>query len=137
MTVRSGDTFYTVGLERKSYRAPFVVRVDDFRHIVHAGTNMDASFEADITKIEDGQEEKHLIWMNHPLRHSGYTYFQTSWGPPNAGPNEPLFTVFEVVRNPADQGPLVACIIIGIGLVVHFGRRLGLYMKSESKRRTA
>lgn len=137
LTVQSGDLFYTVGLERKSYSVPFTVRVDDFRREVYAGTGMDASFEADVTKIEDGAEEKILIWMNHPLRHKGYTFFQASWGPPDPAPNQPLFTVFEVVRNPADQGPLVACIIVGIGLLIHFTQKLGRYMRAESKRRTA
>ena len=134
LTVRSGDIYYTVGLARKSFRAPFVVRVDAFRREVHAGTNMDASFESDITKIENGTEEKSLIWMNHPLRRSGLTFFQAQWG---AMPDGREYTIFEVVRNPADQGPLVACIIIGIGLLVQFLQKLGGYMRSEAKRRTA
>jgi len=137
MTVRTGDVYYTVGLARKTYRAPFVVRVDDFRRELHAGTTMAASFESEVTKIEDGAEEKIRIWMNHPLRRRGFTFFQASWGPSNAGPNDRLFTVFEVVRNPADQGPLVACIIIGIGMLIQFMQKLGRYMRTEAKRRAA
>lgn len=135
-TVQSGDVYYTIGFARKSYRTPFVIHVDDFRRRVHAGTNMDASFEADVTKFEDGTEESMTIWMNHPLRRRGYTFFQTSWGPSNARPGEPLFTVFEVVRNPADQGPLVACIIISIGFLIHFIQKLAAYMRAEARRRT-
>ena len=137
LTVRSGDVYYTIGLTRKSYKVPFVIRVDDFRRELHAGTNMAASFESDVTKIEDGAEEKIRIWMNHPLRRRGFTFFQASWGPSNAGPNDRLFTVFEVVRNPADQGPLVACIIIGIGMLIQFIQKLGRYMRTEAKRRAA
>ena len=109
-------------------------RVDDFRRELHAGTTMAASFESDVTKIEDGAEEKIRIWMNHPLRRRGFTFFQASWG---TGPNDRLFTVFEVVRNPADQGPLVACIIIGIGMLIQFLQKLAGYMRTEAKRRTA
>ncbi len=137
LTVRTGDVYYTVGLARKTYRAPFVVRVDDFRRVLHAGTTMPASFESDVTKIEDGAEEKSRIWMNHPLRRKGFTFFQASWGPQNAGPNDRLYTSFEVVRNPADQGPLVACIIISIGLLIQFLQKLGGYMRAEARRRTA
>lgn len=137
LTVQSGDVYYTIGLMRKKYRTPFVVHVDDFRLIQHAGTTMAASYEADVTKIEDGTEEKIRIWMNHPLRRRGFTFFQSSYGPPNAGPNEPMFTVFEVVRNPADHGPLVACIIVSIGLLIHFLQKLGRYMQAETKRRVA
>ena len=134
LTVRSGDIYYTVGLARKRYKAPFVIHVDDFRRELHAGTNMAASFESDVTKIEDGAEEKVRIWMNHPLRRRGFTFFQASWGTARDGR---LYTVFEVVRNPADQGPLVACIIIGIGMLIQFLQKLAGYMRTEAKRRTA
>ena len=137
LTVQSGDVYYTIDLARKSYRTPFVVRVDDFRRELHAGSNMVASFESDITKIENGAEESMMIWMNHPLRRKGYTFFQASWGPSNAGPNDRLFTVFEVVRNPADHGPLVACIIISIGFLIQFTQKLAAYMRAEARRRTA
>ena len=134
LTVRSGDVYYTIGLARKNYKVPFVIHVDDFRRELHAGTNMAASFESDVTKIEDGAEEKIRIWMNHPLRRRGFTFFQASWG---TGPDGRLFTVFEVVRNPADQGPLVACVIIGIGMLIQFLQKLGRHMRTEAKRRTA
>ncbi len=134
LTVRSGDVYYTVGLVHKTFKAPFVVRVDDFRRVLHAGTTMAASYESDVTKIEDGAEEKIRIWMNHPLRRKGYTFFQASWG---TGRDGRLYTSFEVVRNPADQGPLLACIIVSIGMLVHFIQRLGRYMRTEARRRTA
>ncbi len=133
LTVRTGDVYYTVGLARKSYRAPFVVRVDEFRRVLHAGTTMAASFESDVTRIEGEAEEKIRIWMNHPLRRKGFTFFQASWG---TGPDDRMYTSFEVVRNPADQGPLVACIIIGIGMLIQFIQKLGGYMRAETRRRT-
>ncbi len=137
LTVKSGETFYTVGLDRKRFRVPFTVYLDEFIADFHPGTTMASAYEAHITKKENGQEEKIKIWMNHPLRDRGYTFFQASFGPPNAGPNDTLYTVFEVVRNPADQGPLVACIIIGVGLTLHFMQTLLGYMRAESRRRAA
>ena len=134
LTVRTGDVYYTIGLTRKSYRAPFVVRVDEVRHEVHAGTTMAASYESDVTRIDGDSEEKIRIWMNHPLRHAGFTFFQTTMGTTSDGRQ---YTGFEVVRNPADQGPLVACVIISIGLLVQFLQKLGGYMRTEARRRTA
>jgi hypothetical protein len=75
--------------------------------------------------------------MNHPLRHDGYTFFQESWGPGNAAPGDPLFSQFAVVRNPGDQGPLYACIIVSVGLLLHFIQKLLAYMRAETKRRTS
>lgn len=136
-TVKSGDVFYTVGLDRKRFPVPFTVYLDEFKADFHPGTTMASDFEAYITKKENGEEQKVKIYMNHPLRDRGYTFFQASYGPPNAGPGDTLYTVFEVVRNPADQGPLVACIIVGIGLLVHFTQKLLGYMRAESRRRVA
>lgn len=137
LTVKSGEVFYTVGLDRKRYPVPFTVYLDEFKAEFHPGTSMASTYESHITKKENGTEEKINIYMNHPLRDRGYTFFQASYGPPNAGPNETLYTVFEVVRNPADQGPLVACIIISIGLLLHFTQKLLGYMRAESRRRVA
>jgi hypothetical protein len=73
--------------------------------------------------------------MNEPLRHKGFTFFQSSWGPADAKPGQPLFSTFSVVRNPADDLPLYACIIIAIGMLVHFIRKIGRHIKLESGRR--
>ncbi len=136
LTVSTGGRPWTVDLARKRWSVPFTVTLDDFKRVLHPGTDMPASFESYITKVEEGKpEEKIHIYMNHPLRYHGYTFFQASWGPQNAGPNERLFSVFAVVKNPADQVPLVACIIVGIGLSLHFGQRLYRYLRSETKKR--
>lgn len=137
MTATGGGHDWAVAIARKRWKVPFTVYLDDFIVDFHPGTSMAANFESQVTKIEDGNREKIRIWMNHPLRHKGFTFFQASWGPENARPGDKLFTVFEVVKNPADQGPLVACIIVGIGLLIHFLQKLGKYIKAETKRRTA
>jgi hypothetical protein len=48
-----------------------------------------------------------------------------------------MFSVFAVVRNPSDQVPLYACIVIGMGLLIHFGRKLVFYLKAEARKRAA
>ncbi len=136
-TVKSGDMFYTVGLDRKRFRAPFTVHLDEFKAEFYPGTTMASAYESHITKKEKGTEEKIRVYMNHPLRHHGLTFFQASYGPPDARPGDTMYTVFEVVRNPADQGPLLACIIVGAGLLLHFVQKLLGYMRAESRRRVA
>lgn len=138
LTVAGDDAEWTVGLARKRWKVPFTVTLDDFNRELHPGTDMPAAFESYITKTEEGKpDEKIHIYMNHPLRYQGYTFFQASWGPQNAGPNDRLFSVFAVVRNPADQVPLIACIIVGVGLTLHFGQRLYKYLRKETTKRSA
>jgi hypothetical protein len=138
LTVEAGGADWAVGLARKRWKVPFQVTLDEFVRELHPGTDMPASFESFITKREAGKpDEKIHIYMNQPLRYHGYTFFQASWGPQNAGPDTRLFSVFAVVRNPADQWPLVACIIVGIGMTLHFGQRLYRYLRKETTRREA
>lgn len=134
-TITIDGQAWLLDLTRKRWKVPFLVTLDEFIHEKYAGTQMAKSYESYITKTENGVDESIRIWMNHPLRHDGYTFFQESWGPPNAAPGEPLYSQFSVVRNPGDQGPLYACIIVSIGLLLHFILKLMAYMRTEAKRR--
>ena len=73
--------------------------------------------------------------MNEPLRLAGYAFYQASWGPPDAGPNDALFSSLAVAWNPADQVPLYGSTVICFGLLVHFLVKLAGYLKAESKAR--
>lgn len=128
---------YTIRMQHKRWEVPFTIVLNDFIHDMHPGTSMAANYESVVTKIENGVAREVNIRMNEPLRHEGYTFFQASWGPQNAGPNEPLFSVFAVVKNPADQWPLYSCIVIAIGLMIHFMQKLFVYIRAENRRRTA
>jgi len=89
---------------------------------------MPRSFESDV--LVDG-ERKVTISMNEPLRADGLVVYQASWGPQDAAPGARLFSTFAVVRNPADSLPLVACIVIALGLVFHFTRKLTRHVRSQ------
>ena len=126
---------WTVDLRRRRWEVPFTVVLADFRRELHPRTAMAKAFESDIYKIENGVEQKINISMNKPLRHKGFTFFQASWGPQNAGPNDKLFSSFAVVKNPADRFPLYACIVITFGMLVHFSMKLRKYLRAEGHRR--
>ncbi len=124
---------WDVTLRRRTWPLPFTVILDDFTRVLHPGTSRPASFSSDVTVVDSEATQKIHISMNKPLRYKGYTLFQASWGPQNAGPNDPLFSSFAVVKNPSDQWPLYACIIITAGLLVHFCYRLILYLRKEAR----
>jgi ABC-type transport system involved in cytochrome c biogenesis permease subunit len=125
---------FAIDLRHEQYPMPFTLRLDDFSKVDHPGISMPKSFSSDVGVIELGTERPVTISMNEPLRDRGLVLYQASWGPSNARPGDPLFSTFSVVRNPADQYPLYACIIISIGLLMHFLRKLSLYMKRENKK---
>jgi hypothetical protein len=129
-----GDTAWVIDLRKKTYPVPFTIRLDKFNMDLHPGTMVAANYESEVTKLEDGAETAINIRMNEPLRYAGYTLFQASWGPPGGKPGDRLYSTFAVVKNPADQWPLYACIIIGVGLAIHFLLKLSRYVQAETRR---
>jgi len=129
-----GET-WAVELRKKRYDVPFTITLDKFERELHPGTQMAKRFSSFVTKQEPAMPEQNIhIQMNEPLRHEGITVYQSSWGPPNAPPGTPLYSGFSVVRNPSDQWPLYACIVISIGLVLHFSLKLTNYVRAEARR---
>ena len=135
--VRVGDRTFEVALRHRSWALPFALRLDRFVHETHPGTRMDSRFSSYVTKIEGGVEREIHITMNQPLRHRGYTFYQSGWGPADAPPGTPLFSTFSVVRNPADRAPILACLVIATGLLMHFGRKILLHARAQAVRRTS
>ena len=111
---------FAISMTRERWEVPYTVQVDKFIHEVYPKTNKPKVFRSEIQRIEDDRQEQVKISMNKPMRHGGYTFFQASWGPPDAGPDDKKYTVFAVVRNPSDSWPLWACIAAAIGLMAHF-----------------
>jgi len=124
---------WAIKLRKENYSMPFTVVLNDFRKEDHPGMGMARSFESDVTVIEGASSRQLTISMNEPLRDRGLVLYQASWGPADARPGEPLFSTLAVVRNPADQYPLYACIVIATGLLLHFSRRLTRYVSAEGK----
>jgi hypothetical protein len=133
-TLRWGGRVFLLNLHKKLWKMPFEVKLTDFRHEYHPGTTRPKSYESSILRVEDGREEPVEIRMNEPMRHIGYTFFQASWGPQDARPGEELFSVFEVVQNPADKWPEYSLWIIGVGMAIHFLFSLIRFINTQSKR---
>jgi cytochrome c biogenesis protein ResB len=81
-----------------------------------------------VTRIENGGESKVTIEMNAPMRYEGLTFFQASYGPPGAGPGDQMYSVFEIVRNPADKWPEWSLYLVAFGLLVHFIQKLSRHL---------
>jgi hypothetical protein len=133
LVVDAGGGAWALDLHRRRFGLPFGVRLDRFIHEEHPGTRIASDFTSHVTRLDGtGAQQTMIITMNEPLRHRGYTLYQSSWGPQDARPGEPVFSVFSVVRNPADRWPLWSCIVIAMGLLLHFSTKLGRYLRAEA-----
>jgi hypothetical protein len=127
-TVRDGERLFTVDIQKRLWLMPFEVKLDKFTADFHPGTSRPAKFISDIRRIENGQEAKVRIEMNEPMRYQGLTFFQASYGPPDAKPGEKMFSVFEVVKNPADKWPEYSIYIVTFGMLVTFLTKLIIHV---------
>lgn len=129
--VSTSSGTWGIALRQRRYHLPYAVRLEDFRYGHHGRSRKPSFFESQVTVLDGtGQEERWaLIEMNEPLRHGGYVLFQSNWGPQEDADASRHYTVLEIARNPTDHGPLVACIIIAIGLLWHFLMVLGRHLR--------
>jgi len=114
---------------------PFEVKLDKFTADFHPGTSRPEKFISDIRRVENGQESELRIQMNEPMRYEGLTFFQASYGPPGAKPGEPMYSVFEVVKNPADKWPEYSLYVVAFGMLVTFLTKLGGHLGAASRKR--
>jgi hypothetical protein len=133
-TVHVGDRVFTVDMRKRLWPMPFKVQLDEFIADFHPGTTRPARFVSEITRIEDTGDSRVTIQMNEPMRHDGLTFFQASYGPPGAVPGERMYSVFEIVHNPADHWPEYSLYVVTFGMLVTFLTKLGGSLRRAGRR---
>lgn len=115
--VTVGGKTYEVYLRFVRSYKPFSLTLDDFEHEKFLGTSVAKDYRSHVVLNDpeaDITDRKVEIYMNHPLRHSGYTFFQSSFLENDSG------TILQVVDNPGRLVPYIACFLVAVGLVGHF-----------------
>lgn len=135
--VRTGEAALRLDLRRREFELPFAIRLEEFVKEDHPGTRLPRRFSSYVTKVEGRVETRIHITMNEPLRHEGYTLYQSGWGPQSEREPPWPYSVFSVVRNPADRVPVWACLVLAVGLLFHFLRKLVNYARAEARRSPA
>lgn len=129
-SVKVGDEVWGITLMRRPWKLPFVVKLEKFEREVHPGTEQARRFTSHVTVQEDGTEHKRIITMNEPLRSRGFAFFQQSFDMQQDSSGGIITrSQFQVVRNPSDHWPLIACIMAGVGLLIHCVWQLLRYLK--------
>jgi ResB-like family len=115
----AGHTWQLV-MRPARYYQPFSVRLQKFTHERYPGTEIPKNFSSRITLLdaERALSRDVLIYMNHPLRYRGETFYQAGFQ------KDDQASILQVVHNPSFIAPYVACVIVGLGLLVQFGYHL-------------
>jgi hypothetical protein len=126
-----GDTFEHAGKTWRlafrftRYYKDFEMTLLKATHEKYVGTEIPKNFSSRVRVQMAGSPEARetVIYMNNPLRYGGYTFFQYQMSADEFA-REQLkglgSSTFQVVKNPSWITPYVACILVGLGLLVQF-----------------
>ena len=118
---------WSIQLRPTRYYKPYSLSLLDFTHETYPGTQIPKNFSSKVNLADAEMDENRqvLIYMNHPLRYRGDTYYQSGFEPDNSG------TVLQVVRNPSYQAPYVACALVSLGLIYQFIFHLAAFSRRK------
>lgn len=128
-TVTVGSDKYLLSLVHRTHKLPFAIKLDKTEQEKHPGTEQARRFTSWVTKLEDGREEKRVITMNEPVRSEGYAVFQSTFSSGERDGTSVKSSGFMIVENPSDHWPLISCIIVAEGLLLHFLMMLARFIK--------
>jgi hypothetical protein len=119
-TFQCGGKQWRLEMRARRLYKPYSLTLQKFTHETYAGTDIAKNFASRVTLADPERSENRdvLIYMNHPLRYRGDTYYQASFEKGDA------VTILQVVHNPSFVAPYIACIVVAAGLIIQFSYHL-------------
>ncbi len=107
---------------RRTYK-PYTIKLIHFSHDKFVGSELDRNFSSRVRLIDpsNGVDREALIWMNHPLRYRGETFYQQSF---SEVPGQAATTTLQVVYNQGFWIPYASVAITALGMLIHFALHL-------------
>ena len=126
--VTLGEQSWEIALRLKRHYYPFEVELVDFSHEKYPGTEIPFNYSSEVMvrHSDTTKNQKALIYMNHPLRYEGLTFYQASFA------NDDRTSIFQVVRNPGWILPYVSVLLMGVGMLVQFGMHFFKFLNKRS-----
>jgi hypothetical protein len=118
---------YEIEMRPQRIYKDYAITLNKFTHSVYEGTDTPKDYRSSVRLVDkaSGDDRELDIYMNSPLRHAGETFYQTGVLGRDQG------TVLQVVYNPAWTLPYISCIVVALGLLVHFGIHLYGFMQKR------
>jgi ABC-type transport system involved in cytochrome c biogenesis permease subunit len=130
--VKSGDATHDLFLRFKRTYKPYSVALADVRFDKYPGTNTPKNYSSEIRLVDPSRnvDRQVKIWMNNPLRYAGETFYQSSFNvDPSTGTE---MTGLQVVANTGWMIPYVGCMLVGLGMFMHFLGVLVRFLNRQS-----
>jgi hypothetical protein len=122
----------------------FDLKLDDFQRGFDPGTEQASRFMSKV-RLTDATEgiknQAHTIWMNNPLTHRGYTFYQSSYirvqDPRTGRETGQVQSVLQVGSNPGRTTIYSGCLLIILGAFLQFYMRAGIFTDRHKRERAA
>jgi len=126
-TVKVNGKVYHLSLRLARTYKDYTMHLKEFRHDRYTGTNTARNFSSEVLLIDKDHPQglPYRISMNDPLRYKGETFYQQGFQPGDT------HTILQIVRNPSYLLPYVACIMVALGLMFHFGQTLRKFIHKQ------
>lgn len=118
VTVQGKD--WLISLRFKETPLNYTLQLNDFRNDQFTGTTVARNYSSTMhLQTPDAADTREvLIKMNQPLRYDGKAFFQAGFFQQPLNMN--LGTVLQVADNPGAWVPYLSCVIVTLGLTIHF-----------------
>lgn len=118
---------YEIELRNRRVYTPYKIQLNEFNHSKYEGTDIpkDYSSLVRLTDPERHEDREAHIWMNHPLWYGHETFYQSGVMGDDKG------TVLQVVRNPGWFLPYLSCVLVSLGMLIHFGLHLQRFLQKK------
>jgi hypothetical protein len=125
--VTLGEQNWEIALRFQRNYYPFELELVDFKHDKYPGTEIPFNFSSEVMVHHNDttKNQKALIYMNHPLRYEGLTFYQASFA------NQDRTSIFQVVRNPGWLLPYISVLLMGLGMCVQFGMHFVKFLRKR------
>ena len=126
-TFQYGDKKWRLAMRPERHYKPYSLALQKFTHESYVGTDIAKNFASHVTLLDPERSENRdvLIYMNHPLRYRGDTYYQASFEKGDAA------TILQVVHNPTFVAPYVACAVVAAGLLLQFSHHFAGFSRRQ------
>jgi hypothetical protein len=130
--VRHDGKRYDVYLRFKRSYKPYAMYLYKFEHDNYPGTTIPKNYASKVHAIDpQGKDDRDNvdISMNAPLRYAGETFYQADFLKEGR-----RGTILQVVRNPGWTLPYIACGMVAVGMLIHFGMGLVGFLQKRAAR---
>ncbi|MEO1496634.1 MAG: cytochrome c biogenesis protein CcsA [Planctomycetota bacterium] len=127
----AGGATHTLELRFERHYKPYSVTLNDFTTEYYVGTPTPKNYESNIVLRDplQGVERPVRIWMNNPLRYGGDTLYQSGFV-------DEQTTILQVTTNGGWMIPYVSCMLVGVGMLAHFGVTLSRFLQRRTEEAT-